>query len=106
MTGVLAGEPVQLVIQLRAAVDEELKALVPGGSGDSGPHCASKKAARGDRLAVAPGCQAPLMAIFFALAFISGGLGSVTVRTPFLKVALALSGSAVNGRVIERAKPP
>ena len=47
-----------------------------------------------------------MMAILLAFAFISDGLGRVMVRTPFLKVALALSGSAANGRVIERAKPP
>jgi hypothetical protein len=44
-----------------------------------------------------------LIAIFFALAVISGGFGRVIESTPFLKLAFALSGSAVNGSVIERA---
>lgn len=46
------------------------------------------------------------IAIFLALLSISGGLGTVIVRTPLAKLALALVGSALNGRVSERAKEP
>jgi hypothetical protein len=47
-----------------------------------------------------------LIAIFLALALTSGGLGRLIESTPFLKVALALLGSAANGRVSDRENEP